>query len=158
MTAAQRQYRVHVQRRDRTLGVTVAQIRAAARAAAEYARCPQSALSVVVVGDAVMRELNRAYAGVLGTTDVLAFDLSEGPGTGEDAVGGEVIVNAAAATAEAAKRGREPREELILYVVHGALHLGGYRDHTAGEKRAMRAAEAAVVRALAARGGKGARR
>jgi probable rRNA maturation factor len=159
MTAAQRHYRVHVQRRDNSLGVTVARIRAAARAAAAYAGNPHTELSVIVVGDAVMRELNRTYAGVLGTTDVLAFDLSDGPAseTSDEAVSGEVIVNASVAATEAAKRRRDAQDELLLYVTHGVLHLGGYRDHTAREKRAMRQAEAAVTAALGRRGGKGAR-
>lgn len=155
MTAAPRRYRVHVQRREDPLGLTAARIRAAARAAAAYAGNPQESFSVVVVGDALMRRLNREYAGVLGTTDVLAFDLSGESEPDEDAVGGEVIVNSAVAVVEARKRRREAREELLLYVVHGILHLGGYRDHTAREKREMRAAEAAVMQELAERGTKG---
>ena len=84
----------------------------------------------------------------------MAFDLSGSPETpaaralgrrrasSEAAVAGEVVVNAAVAAAEARARRIDPAGELLLYVVHGVLHLGGFRDHTAGEKRLMRAAEA----------------
>lgn len=160
MSHARRRALVSVQFQDRSLAVGAADIRRAARAARAFAAKGPAALSVVVVADEVMRRLNRTYAGVASTTDVLAFDLSGGPATPDSrAVGArrasrrspveaEVIVNAAVAAAQAARRRRRPVEELLLYVVHGVLHLGGYRDHTAHEKRLMRAAEAEVMKTL----------
>jgi len=167
MTATPRQCEVGVQLRDRTLNVTAARLRRAAQAAARYSVRKPARLSVVVVDDKTMRSLNLAYARVLGTTDVLAFDLSGGPKAparravgrsgrqSGESVDGEVIVNAAVAAAEARKMRRNPEDELLLYVVHGVLHLGGYRDHTPAEKRAMRAAEAGVIASLARAAGKG---
>lgn len=146
-------FEISVSNRQRTVAADAARVREAAREAAIYAGGPWGNLSVVLVGDRAMRRLNREFAKVRGTTDVLAFDLSEGPRSGPDDVAGEVVVNASLAAAEAKRRGGRGVDELLLYVVHGVLHLGGYRDGDAAEKRAMRAAERAVTARIA--GGRG---
>jgi len=159
MTPLRLQHTVAVANRQRAVKVAPGLLRAAALAAAGYSRLPPGAISVAVVGDAKMRELNRRFSGVDAATDVLAFELS--PAGGADRLLGEVVVNAAAARIEAAARRRRVRDELLLYVVHGVLHLGGYRDATPAERRRMRAAEACVVRMVrgaAATGRKASRR
>lgn len=143
--------KVHVSQRQRALKVPAALMRRAATAAAGYAKGPRGPLGVVVIGDAEMRELNLRFARVIGTTDVLAFDLSDEAAPDEAAVRGEVVVNAGEAIAQARRRRKDAVDELVLYVVHGVLHLAGYRDHTAAQKRRMRAAEAAVMKGLAGR-------
>ena len=138
-------FEITVSNRQRTVSVDPERVREAGRKAAIYAGGPAGNLSIVLVGERAMRRLNREFAGMRGTTDVLAFDLSEGPESGAHDVAGEVVVNASLALAEATRRGVRPVDELLLYVVHGVLHLGGYRDGDAGDKRAMRAAERAVT-------------
>lgn len=99
----------------------------------------------MLVGERKMRQLNREFAGVRGTTDVLAFDLQEGPEAPCGDIAGEVIVNAALAAREARRRDKSPVDELLLYVVHGVLHLCGYRDGDDEQRGRMRAAERAVL-------------
>ena len=147
MTAAA--LRVSVANRQRIVKITARRVCSAALAAARYAGGPSGTLSVVIVGDRKMRGLNREFAGVDDTTDVLAFDLSDDYGPiGED-LAGEVIVNASAAREQAGARGGEPLDELVLYIVHGVLHLGGFRDGTQRQRARMRAAERSVMRRLA---------
>ena len=140
---------VAVQNRQRKVRIAARQLRAAALAARDYAGTLEGELSVVVVGDRKMHELNRVFAGVDDTTDVLAFDLRGDSPPGGDQVAGEVVVNAALAARRVAPMGSTVTRELLLYVVHGVLHLSGYRDKTAPERRRMRAAERAVMRRLA---------
>ena len=66
---------------------------------------------------------------------------SAGAGDSPDRLEGEIVVSAETAQKNAPEFGWSPEEELCLYVVHGALHLAGYRDKTASEERAMRQAE-----------------
>ena len=147
MSAMRAKAPVVISNRQRALKVPAALVRRAAVAALCYGRPPAGRVSVVIIADARMRDLNRRFARVDGTTDVLAFDLSEGPSAG-DSVAGEVIVNADVARTEARRHRRSAVDELILYVIHGMLHLGGYRDHTPLQRARMRAAERAVTRAL----------
>ncbi len=142
---------VHVSNRQRALKVPAAALREAAVEAARYAGGPGGAVSVVVVGDRTMRRLNGRFLGVDDTTDVLAFDMGGAPTAEAGGVSGEVIVNASLAASEAARRRRKPIEELLLYVVHGVLHLAGYRDGTPSQVSGMRNAERVVMRRLAHR-------
>ncbi len=119
--------------------------RAAESAAASRSRRPPS-LSLVIVGDRRMRRLNRQYHASDRTTDVLAFPYGDGAddGPGADAgqgVEGEVIVCAPFAAREARKRGLPWLTELLLYVVHGVLHLLGEDDHDEESARRMRRLE-----------------
>ncbi|MCG3134875.1 MAG: Endoribonuclease YbeY [Planctomycetes bacterium] len=95
-------------------------------------------LSLAVVDDPEMRRLNRDFHDVDEATDVLAFPLAEPevplpPGLFH----GEVIVSAGTARREALLRGADPRAELVLYAVHGTLHLMGHDDHAPRAARRM---------------------
>lgn len=98
-------------------------------------------LSLAVVDDGRMRQLNRDYHAVDEPTDVLAFPLSDG-GPGFAA---EVIVSWDTARREAASRGVEPEAELMLYVVHGILHLMGEDDHDPQDAQRMHQRTLAIL-------------
>lgn len=97
-----------------------------------------AAISVTVVDDQEMHELNRRHLDHDYPTDVLSFPLSE---SGEVLVG-EVIVSAGTASSNASEYSNRPEEELLLYVVHGTLHLLGLGDKTPADAKKMRQAEA----------------
>ena len=100
-------------------------------------------LSFVVVDDARMAELHERYAGVSGPTDVLSFPLGEDP-----VLLGEVVISADTARREAAARGHPAYDELLLYAVHGVMHLVGHDDHEPADRRRMRRAERRALAAL----------
>ncbi len=58
---------------------------------------------------------------------------------------GEVIVSTETALREAAAHGWSPADEVLLYVVHGLLHLCGYDDLTDEARPLMRAREREVL-------------
>ena len=58
---------------------------------------------------------------------------------------GELIVSVETALREAPQQGWSPRAELLLYVVHGLLHLCGYDDLTDEARPTMRAREREVL-------------
>jgi len=90
-------------------------------------------LSVVFVGTKRMRRVNRAYLGHDYATDVLTFDLGDG--------NGEVIVCPRVAFVNARAHRTSTENEIILYVVHGILHLAGFNDHDPKDIIKMRAME-----------------
>jgi probable rRNA maturation factor len=118
------------------------QVLAAVRSVLSDSALTSAAVSVAVVDDATIHDLNRRYLDHDWPTDVLSFVLEERDGHLE----GEVIVSADTAAASAREIGWPAAAELLLYAVHGTLHLIGYGDETTAEKRKMRAAEAAVLR------------
>lgn len=101
----------------------------------------RAAVSVAVVDDATIHALNRRFLAHDYATDVLSFVLEDSPQVLE----GEIIASIDAARREAADAGWPAEDELLLYVVHGALHLAGYGDQDAAAVAEMRQAEAAVL-------------
>ena len=102
-------------------------------------------LSVAVMTDAEVRRLNRRFLGHDWATDVVSFPLSP---PREAALLGALAVSRETARREAARRGHSPYHELMLYVVHGVLHLLGYDDQGVRARARMRKAEREVLERL----------
>jgi probable rRNA maturation factor len=91
-------------------------------------------LSVLLVTDDHMRQLNARFAGEDHVTDVLAFPMMEDD---EDSLLlGDVVVCPRAADRNATHLGHSLVRELDVLLVHGVLHLLGY-DHQGSEDRSI---------------------
>jgi len=112
--------------------------------------CPQKRLSLTISTDKKIRELNRRFLGKDCATDVLAFSFVEGKLSKINPYSllGDVIVSADTAFSNAEIYKTSPREELILYIIHGILHLLGYDDITPAKRRLMRKKERYYLRKL----------
>ncbi len=122
---------------------------------------PSPALNFVFVSVHKIRQINTAFLNCRNRTDVIAFDLrpnretgqsqfpdNEPPAEEDDDVLGEIYVCPVVAARVARQYQTAPEDELILYLVHGLLHLAGYRDHTPQQQRRMREAEERVMNKL----------
>ena len=116
-------------------------LRRAVRAILKDASIREARISLAFVDDPTIARLNEQFLDHRGPTDVLSFVLDSGEGRLE----GEVVVSAETASREAPRFGWTPHDELLLYVVHGTLHLVGYDDQTAGRRVRMRAREREVL-------------
>lgn len=94
-------------------------------------------ISIAVVDDPTMHDLNRRYLQHDYPTDVLSFLLEED----DDRLEGEIIISADYAAREAEQFAWSAQDEMLLYVIHGALHLAGYDDLEPEVKAEMRSKE-----------------
>jgi len=101
-------------------------------------------VSLAIIDDPQMHELNRRHLNHDYPTDVLSFLLDRQG----DAIEAEVIVSADTAAERAAGLQCSTQDELMLYVVHGVLHLIGYEDGSPEQKETMRAAEQQYLKTL----------
>ncbi len=101
-------------------------------------------LSVALVTDASIHELNREFLNHDTVTDVLAFPLGDADGPDE----GEVVISAERAIAQAKERGVTPVAELLFYIAHGILHLCGHDDHDPYAARRMHAVALKLLRSI----------
>ena len=119
---------------------------------AERLNLRRGALSVVVVADPRMSDLHRQYHNDASTTDVLTFDLGETqpaePTNASPAIDGEIYICLDEARRQAESLGHDVRYELLLYAVHGLLHLLGYDDHDPHEYHRMHAREDELLEAV----------
>ena len=90
---------------------------------------PDGELSVVIVDDSAIAELNAEYLGRTGPTNVIAFPMREGDFAEiSPYLLGDVVISADTARREAEAAGMPADDRLIELMVHGILHLFGY-DH-----------------------------
>jgi|CXWL01.1.fsa_nt_gi probable rRNA maturation factor len=93
-------------------------------------------LSVALVRDAEMRELNRRFRKKDKATDVLSFPAGDGV-SGEQALLGDVIISIDTARRVARELGVPVEDELTRYLAHGILHLLGHDHHRAADRAKM---------------------
>ncbi len=111
-------------------------------------------VSVLLVDDEAIRDLNRQYRGIDAPTDVLSFSQLEGEGPAEHTLPedfpvplGDIVVSIPQMQAQAREYGHSEARELGYLLVHGLLHLLGYDHEAAEDALAMRAAEEDVLAA-----------
>jgi rRNA maturation RNase YbeY len=104
-----------------------------------------SELSVSLVRDDEIRDLNRRYRHKDRPTDVLAFALREGAFAAVGNALGDVVISLETARRQAREHGGALVDEVDRLLVHGILHLAGY-DHEISprEERRMRRKEREV--------------
>ncbi len=153
-------FEVDITARTHAARVDVAALEQAVHRALEVEAVVDAVLSVTLVDNAAIHEINRDHLQHDYPTDVISFQLDwshpdrDAPGTGPDqrsagaAIEGEIVASVEYARSEAALQGWETQFELTLYVIHGMLHICGYDDLESAEKEIMRAREAAVLSQL----------
>ncbi len=126
------------------LPVDESRLRQAVEAVLAEEPIQRATISVAVVDNATIHRLNQQYLNHDEPTDVLSFVLDRT----ENSLEGEVVVSADTARSAAPQFGWSAADELLLYVVHGVLHLVGYDDILPGQRGAMRKRERACLAGL----------
>ena len=98
-----------------------------------------SEVSVAIVNDKTMSALHLRDLNIPGPTDVLTYELDHDD-TGR-CVAGEVVVCLPEAKRQAKERASTTDNELLLYALHGVLHLAGFDDRTERLYRVMHTME-----------------
>jgi probable rRNA maturation factor len=111
-------------------------------------------LELVIATEERVRQLNRDYLERDEPTDVLAFSAREEAGgdsppfvSPPDGVLrlGEVIISYPQAVVQAKEYKHAVEREILILIVHGVLHLLGYKDDTPELEFTMRAREAMIM-------------
>lgn len=130
----------------------------AAHAVLRAEQVDSAVISIAVVDNATIHDLNRRYLQHDYETDVLSFlldaqraekDEETGEGHAPRGAGltlaGEIILSAEMARQQAAAFQWRGRDELLLYLVHGLLHLCGYDDLSDSDRAEMRQRERSIL-------------
>ena len=100
-------------------------------------------LNVIFCSDDYLLNLNQKYLDRDYLTDVITFDQSD-----SDSIQGDIYISVPRVQENANIYQKNFSEELARVIIHGVLHLLGYRDHTDKEKAAMRKKEEASLSLL----------
>ena len=117
--------KIDVYFKDINLGIEPAWIRQIAVSVfEEEGHVFQGTLSIVLVNDSTIQNLNRRFLQKNNPTDVIAFPLHDG----DDDVWGEIYISTDRAKEQAEFYKVSFETELMRLVIHGTLHLIGYDD------------------------------
>jgi probable rRNA maturation factor len=99
-------------------------------------------LSISLIDAREMGALHKRFMGISGATDVLTFELENG------GCEGEIVICVPVARRQARRHGVAVRDELLLYAIHGMLHLSGWDDRTPAGFKAMHWKEDEILRRI----------
>lgn len=106
-------------------------------------------LSVTLVSDAAIRDLNRDYRGKDRATDVLSFPVDAAPAPPVERLLGDIVISVETARKQAAEYDAPLQSELYRLLIHGLLHLLGHDHLKRDEGRRMRREERRLADAIA---------
>lgn len=140
--------------RNRELTITIndcphgleSPIHEAARETLNTHQIHHGTLDIAILGDAEMRRQHAQWLNENSTTDVMTFDLRDDDN--EDRVEAQLLVCKSVARRRARSRKTDWHAELLLYVVHGCLHLCGFDDHTPEESARIHEQEDRILQKL----------
>ena len=93
-------------------------------------------LLFIFVSDEIIIDMNKKYLQHNDNTDIITFDDSTG-----DTISGEMYISIDTVRSNATDYQVDFRYELLRVMVHGLLHLCGYKDATNNEQQEMRTLE-----------------
>jgi probable rRNA maturation factor len=160
-------YTIELANQQRAMRINRALLARVARATLSAEQVARAEIDLALVDDPLIHRINREFLNHDEPTDVISFLYESRPGkrvkarsaasrqrggrskrgteTRPRAAGrqivGEIIISVDTALRCAKERGLAPRDELLLYLVHGLLHLCGFDDLSRKERKIMRLRE-----------------
>lgn len=148
MSSNRRAAQLFISNFDPRLRLSAAKLEKLIAAVFQHLKIPHVSLSLIFVTDGRIKKLNRQYLNHSWATDVLAFPFENASQTGKHAnlFLGEIIISPKRALVQSGKYQVTFENELARYVVHGILHLRGYRDKTARDFSRMHREEDKILK------------
>ena len=129
--------RISIQNRQKRILLNLKKVRRATQKILTELGLLDAELSVLLVDDARIRDLNRRYLNRDKPTNVLAFPMREGEfPTLHPNLLGDLVISVETAKRQSDRFGLDEMEMVILLMVHGVLHLVGYKHE--GTKKGAR--------------------
>lgn len=89
-------------------------------------------VSVIFCDDSYLHDLNQKYLKHSTLTDIITFDYRAG-----NMLSGDIFISVERVKENAKKYSQPYKRELSRVIIHGFLHLCGYKDKTKQEKKLM---------------------
>jgi probable rRNA maturation factor len=143
--------RLAIGNRQRAISLNTRLLRRMARALLEdLLHLEDFDLALILVRAPEMARVNQTFLQHEGSTDVITFDYAQSAlsaGLGKR-VHGEIFICTDDAIAQAREFRTSWQSELARYVIHGVLHLRGYDDIRAADRRKMKQEENRLLKEM----------
>lgn len=145
---------IAISNRQRAQKINLPLLKEIAAAVLAELKIETAELGIVLVSPKEMAAINEKYLNHEGPTDVITFDYLNSESriqNSELSMHGDVFICIEEAKRQAKEFKTNWREELVRYVVHGALHLIGHDDLKPAPRKKMKLVEGRLVRQLSRR-------
>jgi probable rRNA maturation factor len=148
---------IHYRNDVRQSGVDARALKTAMRKLLAAVGVPQSSISLTLVDDVTIRNLNREHRGKDKPTDVLSFplaEMTEGARCARDDqerpeyLLGDIVISVDSARRQAADYDAPLQNEIYRLMIHGLLHVLGHDHEEAAERARMEAEERRLADAI----------
>jgi len=121
---------INVVNRNKKRKINIRSIKGIARFVIKkvYRKRKKINLNIIFASDNYVKKLNRMYKGKNRLTDVLCFCMPEGS---------DIFISSDRVFINSKRFGLSIKHETYLYVVHGILHMLGFRDDTSARRKQM---------------------
>jgi probable rRNA maturation factor len=128
--------RISIHNRQKRILLNLRKVRRATQRILTELGLLDAELSLLLVDDARIQDLNRRYLNRDKPTNVLAFPMREGEfSTLHPQLLGDLVISVETAKRQSNRFGLDEMEMVILMMIHGVLHLIGY-EHEGTKKGA----------------------
>jgi probable rRNA maturation factor len=141
---------VQIGNRQNNHRISKKKIRQTASVILDALDCPEAELSILIVDDQQIAQLNHQYLNREGSTNVIAFPMRRGPFSDiAPNLLGDVVISADTAEREAQRAGISTQDRFDQLLIHGILHLLGYdHEHSAADASKMEGKAKALLQLL----------
>jgi len=101
--------------------------------------CEELEVEISIVDDTTISQVHEDFMDIPGATDVITF-------SHEDSGVGEIVISAETARSYGAEYGQSFETELMLYIIHGLLHLAGHEDEDPAERETMERIQFSILK------------
>ncbi len=105
-------------------------------------------ISISIVDEEEIKQLNKEYRGVDSVTDVLSFPLFERNEIPSEGMLGDIVICSKRVIEQAEEFGHSQEREFVYLTVHSLLHLLGYDHIEEDERIEMRTKEKEIMKKL----------
>jgi probable rRNA maturation factor len=138
------QMSIVIDNRQKKMKLDLRRIRRSLKRLMKELRCEDGDLSLLLVDDDQIREINRTYLKRDRSTNVISFAMTEGEfGAVNPRLLGDIVLSVETAARDAATGCLDLMDEVEFLLIHGLLHLLGYEHENAAaaESRKMKTRE-----------------
>jgi probable rRNA maturation factor len=139
---------IHYRNEVRKSGVDARALKATAKSLLAAVGEADSSISLTLVDDETIRDLNREHRGKDKATDVLSFPLEPSHDDVPERLLGDVVISVDTARRQAADYDAPLQREMYRLLIHGLLHVLGHDHEEAGERAEMEAEEKRLAAAI----------
>jgi probable rRNA maturation factor len=135
----ERQMSISIQNRQKSQRIDTGRVRRSLKRLLRELNCKDSEISILLVDDHQIREINKTYLKRDCPTNVISFAMQEGSfGHIHPEILGDIIFSAETAARDALTGHLDFMDEVDFLLIHGLLHLLGFNHENTGADEAER--------------------